>query len=168
MMREIAERSGRTAAQILWPIYGDHNDANDTFGLEINASALPLATIAKLLGNSVEIVTLLDSAQFYQRRLYFRGSTSTSIRVSVSDNPETMPEMNLSNYNAHALLDALFDGATEIETCGSTSISDLRSKLSSRAVIDRITKNGLTKYLPTLILFSQFDRDPDGSRVHWA
>lgn len=162
---QIAERHGKRQRRsfVTWH-YGHPNyaDADDPICATVIVSNIPLATLAAPTGQDARFVSILDEAQWHGRQLELtRSQASPVVRASVSDDQDKVAPIEVSNQHGYAILHALGLKETSV---GSISLLQLRSVLQQH----RFTLSGLLRYLPTFSAFTEYQGDPNRTRMEWS
>ncbi|WP_199556359.1 hypothetical protein [Sandaracinobacteroides hominis] len=137
-------------------------EPGDAICVTVIASAIPLAALCAPTGQDAAFIAIADEAQWNKRQIEFRLTQgSSTIHASVSEDQDSVPALEVSSQNGYAILHALGLSETSI---GSITLRQLRATF--RAHQFRI--EGLFKYLPGITAFSEFDGDPDRTRMEWS
>lgn len=137
-------------------------DVDDPICATVIASAIPLAGLSSPADHNEKLVSLIDEAQWQGRQLEFtRRRGSTTVTITISDDQDKVPAIEVSTHNGYAILSALGLSETAI---GSVTLRQLRSIFHHR----KFSISGLLRYLPTFSAFSEYQGDPDQTRMEWS
>ncbi|MCJ2180159.1 hypothetical protein [Novosphingobium album (ex Hu et al. 2023)] len=165
-LREVlAENGERIGTDLIVPEYG--NIDAPVFAWEARTAMLAVAAIARCFDYEPGALAIIEEAQFRCRRLRIsRPASNGDILLSLSTNPDSAPELNVSNSNAFAILDLL---GIDRESCGLIPLEQLQDRLRDPAVPGRIAAEpGLARYLPTLTQMAAVTSPSPKLRLVWA
>lgn len=160
----LRQESVRTGTVLLDPESAE--DAYLAYHFEARVCPLALASIARLFAFDVDVISVVEEAQFRGRRVsVYRDEAAGTIGMRVSLTSDLGLELNLANANVHALLESL---GLRPDSVGEIPIATMRERLANPAVKRRVSAEGLAGYVGRLDrLLASADTD-DSSRLEWA
>lgn len=100
-----------------------------TYSFDASICRFAIATIARLFDNRTEAIAVIEEAQFLGRLLSFRRKELThTITIEVSNRFDGPGELDLTNGNAYAVLEAL---NLDAESVGDLPLEDLHDRLAA-------------------------------------
>lgn len=143
--------------------FGDEGDEFLAYNFEARVCPWSLASICALFDHDPSVIAVIEEAQFRGLNIRFwRVDAKGDVMMGVARSLDGSTSMDLSNANAHALLDAL---GVDRDTCGQVPITDLRSMVADPTVRERITRGGLGHYADQLERLATLDRTEDEVHV---
>lgn len=157
--RAEAKRSGITVIDPAGQGFG-------AYDFEARVCPFALATIAALFDMDADVIGVLEEAQFRGRLVRFeRDKSDGMLRIRVSAWPDGALEMNISNANAYAILEAL---GLETDAIGEISSAELRAKLTDPDIRKRFEADHLEHYIAPLTSLAWTGDEDANARVVWA
>lgn len=146
--------------------FGDEGDEFLAYNFEARVCPWSLASVCALFDHDPGVIAVVEEAQFRGLNIRFwRVGATGDVMMGVARSLDGSASMDLSNANAHALLDAL---GVDRDTCGRIPVSDLRSMVADPAVRERIIKGGLGHYADQLQRLATLERTEDEVHVVWG
>ena len=144
----LAEQGDRLGFSLLFPQHGEVSEA--AFAFEARVCPLALAMVSRCFDHDPSVIAVLDEAQFLGRRVrVWRMGWSGDIRIGLASGLDDVPELEVANGNAYALLETL---GLDPDSVGELPIAELRQRLSDPRVRRRLDDDAqLARYVPTLL-----------------
>jgi hypothetical protein len=144
----LAEQGERLSFCLLIPEHGEVSEA--AFAFEARVCPLALAMVSRCFDHNPSVIAVLDEAQFLGRRVrVWRMDWSGDIRIGLASGLDDVPELEVANGNASALLETL---GLDPDSVGELPIAELRQRLSDPRVRRRLDGDAqLSRYVPTLL-----------------
>jgi len=144
----LAEQGDRLGFSLLFPEHGEVSEA--AFAFEARVCPLALAMVSRCFDHDPSVIAVLDEAQFLGRRVrVWRMGWSGDIRIGLASGLDDVPELEVANGNAYALLETL---GLDPDSVGELPIAELRQRLSDPRVRRRLDDDAqLARYVPTLL-----------------
>lgn len=161
----LAEYGKRYGLDLIIHDYGSLDE--HVFAWEARTAMMPIAMIARHFTFDVDAIALVEAAQFLGRRIRIaRRDDEPDIMVTLSQNPDAAPEMEVSNSNAYAILAML---GLDLDSCGTISIEQLRGSLADPVMASRLdAEPGLVRYLPALNQMAAISSPSSALRMVWS
>lgn len=117
-------------------------------GFEARVCPWSWATLAKIFGEQETAIAVIEEAQFLALKVRFwRDHESEHIMMAVSSTPDGAWPMDLSNSNAHDLLDAL---GKDCEPFGHIELDELHAIIADQPTRRHLAHSGLESYVEQL------------------
>ena len=144
----LAEQGERLGFCLLFPEYGEVSEP--AFAFEARVCPLALATVSRCFDHDPSVIAVLDEAQFIGRRVrVWRMEWAGDIRIGLATGLDNVPELEVANGNAYALLETL---GLDPESVGELPVAELRQRLTDPRIRRRLDDDAqLGRYVPTLL-----------------
>lgn len=137
-----------------------------SYAFDASICRLPIAAVARLLGDRAETIAVIEEAQFLGRLLSFRRKELThELTIEVSQRLDGPGELDLTNGNAYAVLEAL---DLEPESIGDIALEDLRARLSNPTVRQAFSDRKVDHRLPFFEVVAALNPHEQSARLVWA
>ncbi|WP_206379268.1 hypothetical protein [Sphingobium yanoikuyae] len=147
-------------------IEDDDDDPLVSASFEARVCPWSLASICALFDHDEAVIAVVEEAQFRGLTIRFwRDDATRSIRMCVGSSPDGAAEIDLSNQNGYAVLEAMGLGT---EACGDIPLDDLRARLGKPDIRKAMTDNGLHSYLDRLDRIAATSTVADDVRMVWG
>lgn len=144
----LAEQGERLGFCLLFPEHGEVSEPD--FAFEARVCPLALAMVSRCFDHDPSVIAVLDEAQFIGRRVrVWRMGWAGDIRIGLAIGLDNVPELEVANGNAYALLETL---GVDPESVGELPVAELRQRLSDPRIRRRLDDDAqLSRYVPTLL-----------------
>lgn len=137
-----------------------------SYHFEARICPLALASVARVFGYDVDVITVVEEAQFRGRRIsVYRDEGAGTIAMRVSLTSDLGLELNLANGNAQALLESL---GLRPDSFGEIPIASIRDRLANPAIQRRVGTEGMSDYVARLDRLLASAEADDSARLEWA
>ncbi|MFC0205316.1 hypothetical protein [Novosphingobium soli] len=140
--------------------------AGTAYNFEANANAIALASFAAPFDKRIDILAIIEEAQFLGRSIRVRrDARGGEAVIQVSEHIAITPEIALTRDQADKVLDCL---KLDREASPDMPLATLRSLLANPAIYDRFQRNGLANTYDYLARLSYTDCGEQHPHLAWA
>lgn len=144
----LTEHGERLGPCLIFPKHGEVSEP--AFAFEARVCSLALASVSRCFDHDPSVIAVLDEAQFVGRHVrVWRMGLAGDIRIGLATGLDDVPELEVANGNAFALLEML---GLDPGSVGELPVAELRQRLSDPRIRHRLDDDAqLSRYVPTLL-----------------